>query len=443
MKKLFFVLLLLLCVSGVQAIGSNGLFGFYFPVGIGNVLHNDNRTFQTMCLTPDEILYNVEYIGIIGGTTGSPPTYRLGFQQWNGTAPNRTWYGGATNYNISTTFTNGGVTYRKLPLSFNVSAGTTICIVPEYQNGTIDASNRLITNIYNRFNSSFNASGPWYNTMEDWRVFSATTTNNNTFAITAGAGAPFLIGNASHNFSNPFQSDGLNAANFSDGVTMKFYVDDGPINLSDTATLTMRFRTTATAASCAYRVMLVNLTNMNSSWLSYAVAQFPYNVTSASVNLYTSTINQSVVLNNDSYYNLVLYKIDDITCRINYASALTQATSNGPLSFQGNTGYSETTANNWSTKSTVFATDHPFWLTNSSMATGGGGDTCTYGGAGDWTILGSDNCVISTTVNLLGNSVTCTGAGSLTITGMIRNFVKTRAISSCRIRAVSGGKLTK
>ena len=47
------------------------------------------------------------------------------------------------------------------------------------------------------------------------------------------------------------------------------------------------------------------------------------------------------------------------------------------------------------------------------------GDTCTYGGSGDWAITLSDNCVITTETNLPSNSIIITGdAGSLTIDGV-------------------------
>lgn len=52
-------------------------------------------------------------------------------------------------------------------------------------------------------------------------------------------------------------------------------------------------------------------------------------------------------------------------------------------------------------------------------------DTCTYS-SGDWTIAASDNCIISSVVDVGGNSVSVSGTGSLTIisSGKIQNFDK-------------------
>lgn len=59
---------------------------------------------------------------------------------------------------------------------------------------------------------------------------------------------------------------------------------------------------------------------------------------------------------------------------------------------------------------------------------GGGGDTCTYT-SGNWFIEGSDNCVISSPVDLSGNNVTINGTGSLTGITNINNAKVITAIS--------------
>ena len=52
------------------------------------------------------------------------------------------------------------------------------------------------------------------------------------------------------------------------------------------------------------------------------------------------------------------------------------------------------------------------------------GDICDVPESGDWSIDAADNCVITDTRNVNGNSVICTGTGSLTIAsgGIIENF---------------------
>lgn len=72
-------------------------------------------------------------------------------------------------------------------------------------------------------------------------------------------------------------------------------------------------------------------------------------------------------------------------------------------------------------------------------AGGGGGDSCTYGGSGDWSIDCSDACTISSTNDLGGNDVTFTGPGTVTITssGSITNW-QYGTITNCFVNNVGG-----
>ncbi|MFH1316865.1 MAG: hypothetical protein ABII01_05065 [Candidatus Woesearchaeota archaeon] len=53
-----------------------------------------------------------------------------------------------------------------------------------------------------------------------------------------------------------------------------------------------------------------------------------------------------------------------------------------------------------------------------------GGGSCTYGGTGNWALGGSDNCVISSNVNLKGNNFNFSGAGRVTLNANITNFTQ-------------------
>jgi hypothetical protein len=43
-----------------------------------------------------------------------------------------------------------------------------------------------------------------------------------------------------------------------------------------------------------------------------------------------------------------------------------------------------------------------------------GGDTCTYGGSGDWEVQCSDDCIITTDTSLVSNTLKLIGAGTFT-----------------------------
>jgi hypothetical protein len=68
-------------------------------------------------------------------------------------------------------------------------------------------------------------------------------------------------------------------------------------------------------------------------------------------------------------------------------------------------------------------------------------DSCTYGGSGDWNIVCSDNCVLATATDLLGNNITITGSGTTTIAAVISNWRRVTWYNTCRLNLRTGGRL--
>jgi len=68
-------------------------------------------------------------------------------------------------------------------------------------------------------------------------------------------------------------------------------------------------------------------------------------------------------------------------------------------------------------------------------------NTCTYPGSGDWLVDAADDCTIATAVDLNGNSLRCTGSGSFTVTGAVRNWTEALAETGCDMRAAQGGTI--
>jgi len=62
---------------------------------------------------------------------------------------------------------------------------------------------------------------------------------------------------------------------------------------------------------------------------------------------------------------------------------------------------------------------------NLSMSLSTVTNSCTYT-SGDWNVLCSDNCVISSPVNVGGNNIYITGTGTMTINSPITNFKRVR-----------------
>lgn len=69
-------------------------------------------------------------------------------------------------------------------------------------------------------------------------------------------------------------------------------------------------------------------------------------------------------------------------------------------------------------------------------------NTCGYSGSGNWYIAASDNCNITTNINLGGNNLYVSGSGTLTINGgNISNFAYGMANQSSIIRCINNGCL--
>lgn len=71
-------------------------------------------------------------------------------------------------------------------------------------------------------------------------------------------------------------------------------------------------------------------------------------------------------------------------------------------------------------------------------------NTCTYSGTGNWNILCSDNCNITSNVAMGGNNVTVTGTGYLKLTANVTNYKKlyikgADASNRCNVYCLNGG----
>src|SRR3989339_402555 len=71
-------------------------------------------------------------------------------------------------------------------------------------------------------------------------------------------------------------------------------------------------------------------------------------------------------------------------------------------------------------------------------------NTCTYSGSGNWLVNCSDNCSISSNINLLGNNISITGTGIFSTTANITNFKQlfiagTDSTNRCEVYCSGGG----
>ncbi len=71
-------------------------------------------------------------------------------------------------------------------------------------------------------------------------------------------------------------------------------------------------------------------------------------------------------------------------------------------------------------------------------------DTCTYSGSGNWEVDCSDNCVINSNVDLLGNDISIIGYGSFSTTADITNWNDlyiegTSSSNRCEVYCSGGG----
>jgi hypothetical protein len=80
---------------------------------------------------------------------------------------------------------------------------------------------------------------------------------------------------------------------------------------------------------------------------------------------------------------------------------------------------------------------------NSVIISSAGGGNCAYGGSGNWLVQGVDNCVITTTVDLNRNNVTCNGTGTMKVRTNVTNYTVASAQGGCNLSAELGGQLRR
>lgn len=93
------------------------------------------------------------------------------------------------------------------------------------------------------------------------------------------------------------------------------------------------------------------------------------------------------------------------------------------------------TSDNWNSTA-IFS-----YLTTSASS-------CAYGGSGAWNVLCSDNCSITSNVNLKGNAIKITGTGSFKTTANIYNWSSvyirgTDSTNRCNVYCLAGGCFKK
>lgn len=68
-------------------------------------------------------------------------------------------------------------------------------------------------------------------------------------------------------------------------------------------------------------------------------------------------------------------------------------------------------------------------------------NSCTYSGSGNWDVLGSDACTLSSNTALSSGSMTCSGSGSTSVTAAITAFTGFVASGSTTVTVSGGGRL--
>jgi hypothetical protein len=71
----------------------------------------------------------------------------------------------------------------------------------------------------------------------------------------------------------------------------------------------------------------------------------------------------------------------------------------------------------------------------------GGGSSCTYSGSGTWNINCAENCAVTSNTNVGGNNIVFSGAGTVTLSAYITNWVVARIQNNCAVRVTSTGGL--
>jgi len=71
----------------------------------------------------------------------------------------------------------------------------------------------------------------------------------------------------------------------------------------------------------------------------------------------------------------------------------------------------------------------------------GEGNSCTYSGSGTWNINCAENCAVTSNTNVGGNNIVFSGAGTVTLSAYITNWVVARIQNNCNVRVTSTGGL--
>jgi len=158
------------------------------------------------------------------------------------------------------------------------------------------------------------------------------------------------------------------------------------------------------------------------------------------------TIPQTVVWNNVSWTNYSTIGTNQtISVRSCDDSACSGESFTGNFSANPLTLNSTLTPNNQYFQYLAYLTTTNNSLTTQLMSVDVGysvvTDTCTYSGTGQWDIEASDNCTISTSVQIDGSDVVCSGNfGHLTIdTGKVTDFGQFRAYPNCQVLCYNTG----
>jgi hypothetical protein len=101
--------------------------------------------------------------------------------------------------------------------------------------------------------------------------------------------------------------------------------------------------------------------------------------------------------------------------------------------------------NNWSACATPNngTADGNATCSNSVIISNAAGGTCTYSGSGNWLVQGTDNCIITTIIDLSLKNLTCNGTGTIKMRTNVTNFTVASAQGGCVITAELGGQLRR
>ncbi len=74
-----------------------------------------------------------------------------------------------------------------------------------------------------------------------------------------------------------------------------------------------------------------------------------------------------------------------------------------------------------------------------SVNFGGGSDSCTYSGSGNWGIQCPDSCILTTNTDILRNNITFNGSGVIQLQANLTNWSIATIQNQCTVRTTKGG----